>query len=301
MRVILVLSFLFISVHLSFSQIPMGDWRLFTPPGNARDITASSTHVYVALENGLLEREINSSEKFVWTAANYLSDIDLSAIHFDLNSNTLFIGYANGNLDLIKNNSVLNLPALLLANLSGNKRYNKFVSKDGFVYASTGVGIIKLDPIKREVRDSYFPFSSTVPILDVAFIGDTIFALSSNSIRYGNKNSIALADYTQWNTLPNVPSHAQGSFKELVTYQNKLILTYQHPDFQVDTIYIRETAEFEPIPELNNNRIYGITSYDNHLVFSSDGSVKDLDANFQVIENVFQYNPGEFVQGNREV
>ncbi len=301
MRVILIFIFLFIGVQLSFAQIPMGDWRLFTPPGNARDITASSTHVYVALENGLLEREINSSEKYVWTAANYLSDIDLSAIHFDSNSGTLFVGYANGNLDLIKNNSVLNLPALLLANLSGNKRYNKFASKDGLVYAATGIGIIKLDPIKSEVRDSYFPFSSTVPILDVAFIGDTIFALSSNSIRYGNKNNIALADYTQWSTLPNVPSHAQGSFKELVVYQNKLVLTYQHPDYQEDTIYVRETNEFEPIPELNNNQIYGITPYNDHLIFSADGSVINLDANFQVIENIFQYNTGEFVQGNRAI
>lgn len=298
---LLVIAIVVGSLCQVYGQIPMGDWRLFTPPGKARDITASETHVYAALENGLLESSLDGDALFLWTAANFLSDVDLTAVHYDVHSKTLFIGYANGNLDLIQDNTIYNLPALLLANVSGNKRYNKFISHEGFIYASTGVGIIKLDPIKREVRDTYFPFSTTTPIIDVAFKQDTIFALSPNAIRFGNKNSIALADFTQWSTLSNVPSTSQGAFNELVVFNNELLLSFDHPDYQVDTLYRRQINTFTPVAEVLNEDIRKLVAYPTKLLVATDGTVYDLDLEFEQNEIVFQYNVGEFVNAVKAI
>jgi hypothetical protein len=285
----------------SIAQVPMQDWRLFTPPSKAQKIAASSTHVYAILGNGLFEQQIDGDDNFLWTAANYLSDINLSSIYFDAPSQTLFVGYANGNLDLIKNNTLTNLPALLLSNVLGNKHYTKFVREGEFIYASTGIGILKIDPLKQEIRDTYYPFPTSTAILDVSFIGDTIFALSSNQIRYGIKNNIALADFSQWTTLQNVPTQTTGSFTELINFNNKLHLSYRHTEHQLDTLYVRETNNFTSITSLLDNKILSLSPYNNHLIVSCDGSVYDVGTDYTLIEQIFQYNIGEFVHANQAI
>jgi hypothetical protein len=78
----LILSLLIISIisPMTWSQIPMGTWRLFTPNNDARDIAYLNDKVYVAFENGLFEYDVESTEKFLWTAANYLSDVGLTSL-----------------------------------------------------------------------------------------------------------------------------------------------------------------------------------------------------------------------------
>lgn len=303
MRKILVFFFLFgwVMTPALFGQTPMGEWRLFTPPGKAIDITASSTHVYAALENGLLEREIDGAEKYLWTAANNLSDIDLSTVHYDATSQTLFIGYANGNLDLIKNNTVYNIPALLLANISGNKRYNTFTSSDGFVYAATGVGVIKFDPAKQEVRDTYFPFPTTTAIMDVAFKGDTIFALSGDRVRYGNKNNIALADYTQWNDYTLIPTASGGSYHSLLNKTGRLLLQFDSDTNFEDTLFIQEGSIFSPFNALLDKEIKSVSLSGENLLISTEGTLYELDAGFNQVDIVFQYSEGEYAYPNNAV
>lgn len=289
------------TIQLAVGQLAMRDWRLFTPPGKALDVDFSSTHVYAVLENGLLEREIESAEKYLWTAANFLSDVNLRTVHVHKPTNTVFVGYANGNIDLIRNNSVFNLPAILLASISGNKQINRFVSDGDYVYAATGIGIVKIDPVKREVRDSYFPTNNQNTIVDIAFVGDTIFALTPTTIRFGNKNNIALADFTQWQTLSNLPSSAQGSFSALHTYQDKLLLVFDHQANGLDTIYRRTGGVFEPVDGMEGYEINAVWSQDATLLLGVSGSVLQLDANFMVADNVFQYNEGQFVEPNHMV
>ena len=298
-KVIFILLLIWTYINPVISQVPMGEWKLYTPPGNARDITASPTHVYAALENGLLEREINGSEKYLWTAANYLSDVNITCVHYDAPSETVFIGYANGNIDLIKRNSVFNLPALLLASVMGNKRIHNFTSKDGLVYASTGIGIIKLDPIKREVRDTYYPTQNSTEIIDVAFIEDTIYALSSNQIFFANKNNVALADFAQWNSLLGVPSNSIGKFISLQNYQNKLLLIYDHPDFAKDTVYYRNSSTFEPLTVFNDFEVRSITFSNENIIVSSSGNVSVWSPQFEQLEVIYQYNVNESVDAQK--
>jgi len=105
--------------QLAWSQIPMGTWRLFTPNNDSRDIAYMNEKTYVAFENGLFEYDVESGEKFLWTAANYLSDVGLTSLCYAPVNNTLVVGYENGNLDLITNNVIFNLPALVLGEYFG--------------------------------------------------------------------------------------------------------------------------------------------------------------------------------------
>jgi hypothetical protein len=295
----LVLFFLMMA-SFSFAQLPMGSWRLFTPNNSPRDIVSNEKKVFVAFQNGLLEYDVESGEKDLWTAANYLSDINLTALCYAPVSNTVLVGYANGNIDLIENNVLFNLPALAIANVFGDKRINKMVYHEGFVYVATGIGILKVNPERREVADTYYPFSSAQTIKDVAFVGNTIYALSNSTIRYANANSPALADFTQWQTLSGVPQNTGGEFVNLINFQNELFLSFKTPyiTYATDTIYKRVNDVFEVQSEFNNKEIYKLHVDQNKLLVSMDLLLQVFDENMDIVEQIYQYNEGEAIRPN---
>lgn len=291
---------IFLSANLLNSQIPMGEWRMFTPNKDTRGIERIDDKIFVAFENGLLEHDIQSGENDLWTSANLLSDVGLTAIEVHQASKTLVIGYENGNLDLIRNNVIFNVPALILANVTGNKRINKMVSHEEFVYVACGLGILKLNPVRREIADTYHPFSNSTPVFDVVFKGDTIFALSQNSIRYANKNNIALADFTQWHTYSGIPNIGNASFKNLILFNDKLLLHAKTPmnSYSTDTLYQRVGSNFVILPQFLNFEIHDIRTQNGNLLFSADARLVEFDTNFNQVELIFQYDEGSFIAPN---
>ena len=130
----------------AMAQIGMGQWRLHIPANQTSDVVACNNLIYTAYENGLSEYDPQSGELSTWDIVSGLSDITISSI--GTHGNDLFVGYENGNLDLIRNNAVINIPAIKLAQFQGMKRINQIVSYGAYVYLATGFGIVKIDPAK---------------------------------------------------------------------------------------------------------------------------------------------------------
>lgn len=287
----------------AYAQIPMGEWRMFTPNKDPRGIERIDDKIYVAFENGLFEHDLSTGENDLWTAANFLSEAGLTALEVHAPSKTLVVSYENGNIDLIQNNVIFNLPALFLATVPGNKRINKMLSKDDFVYIACGLGILKINPVRREVADTYYPFQNSTPILDVAFHGDTIFALSQNSIRFADKNNIALADYTQWQTYTGVPNIGNASFRNLILFNDQLWLHCKTPanSYATDTIYRRNGISFSVVDQFLNFEIHDIRTQNGNLFFSADARFVEYDQNLNQIELIYQYDEGSFIAPNGAV
>src|SRR5690554_932409 len=111
----------------SFSQLGMGEWRMHVSPNSAIDVVHGENAVYAILEKGMLEYDLASGEQTLWTVADYLSDVSPTALAYDKTSNNLLIGYESGNLDLIRNNAVYNLPAIVQSTVNGIKKINSIV------------------------------------------------------------------------------------------------------------------------------------------------------------------------------
>lgn len=302
LKIKLVFFFVVVS-DMVCAQVPMGEWRMFTPNNDPRGIERIEDKIFVAFENGLFEHDIASGENDLWTAANYLSDVGLTAIEVHEPSKTLVISYENGNLDLIQNNVLINVPALVLATITGNKRINKMVSREDFVYVACGIGIMKLNPVRREIADTYYPFANSTPILDVAFHGDTIFALSQNSIRWANINNIALADFTQWETYAGVPNIDNASFRNLILFNDELWLQCKTPEtsYATDTVYRKNGENFSVVSELLNFEIHDIRVQNGNLLFSADARLAEYTPDLNAVEVIFQYDEGSFIAPNGAV
>jgi len=257
----------------SFAQIGTGQWRLHVANRKAIDIAKSNGSIFTAFENGLLEYDIDANETSIWTDVNGLSDINLTSLGTEPSTGALYVGYDNGNIDKISNNQVINIPAIRLAQISGNKRINKIVPHDGYIYFATGFSIVKIDAIKDEVKETFYPTLEGASIVDVAFRGDTIYALTSTKMLKANINNFALADPAEWEIDTRVNILTQHSYSDLESVNNELYILFRNDNYGLDTIYkITDTGNEIVINEPFSFEINSLNNYSNKLIVSTDGA-----------------------------
>ena len=275
---------LLISINL-FGQIGTGQWRLHVPNKNSFDVVVTNNIVYSAFKDGILEYDIANSEKSLWTNVNGLSDISITCLGLDSKNSSVYIGYENGNIDMLKNNHIANIPAIKLAQISGSKRINKIISFKNFIYIATNFAIIKFDPIKFEVRDTYYPTKNNDPILDLSFLNDSIFALTENQLYKGNLSNNSLADFTQWTIDSRVPMNINltTKYSEIEVVNDQFYLLYSAPDYGKDTVYCIKNTGLELV--FNKSESYEINSLntiDGKLAVNIDAGVKVMNSDYSL-------------------
>lgn len=264
---------LLLSIFPFFSQIPTGNWRIHPLSHKTIDLAYGNGVVYNAFENAILEYDIASGDKSTWTSVNALSDVGITSLFFDTYSQGLFVGYENGKIDYIKNNKVINIPAIVLSNVSGLKKVNNFNAYNQKVYCSTGFGIVVIDPIKLEVSDTYYPTSNNTSIIDVDFANDSIFALTNTTLLKAKLSNPILADYSQWSQEANLPTLSSTSiYKDIVFLNDELYVLQQDPAYASDSVFCVKATGLEHVSQhIFNLEIYSISTFNNQIVVNVDG------------------------------
>jgi hypothetical protein len=235
-----IFGFLFLLINtVVFSQIGTGEWRFHTATSKAIDVAVTEDKVYTALENGLLTLDIsNSDETELFNILNGLSDISISRLYWDEVESALFIGYENGNIDKLKNGKIYNIPAIKLAAVASSKRINSFIRFQDFIYVSTDFAIIQLNPIKNEVKDSFYPTNGIEKINAISFVGDTILALTPSKLLRGLINNPAIAASSEWTTDFRLQVLNQNRYKEMEEINDKLFILFQHSEYGKDSLFV---------------------------------------------------------------
>ena len=283
------LFFVFLAIQTSMlGQIGTGQWRFHVPNRQALDVLKINQSVFAAFENGLLEYDTDSHEKSSWNYVNGLSDQGLTCLgNFN---DALFIGYANGNIDKLSNNQVTNIPAIKLAQIQGDKRVNKFVENDGFLYVATGFSIVKLDPSKNEVRDTYYPTIENTAILDIAFKGDTIFALTATKLLKAHKTALALADPSQWSIDTRLDILSENTYKDIEVFNANIYVLFCNSSYGKDRVYELSSSGLNRITEDTVYlEIYSLNTSDGKFSINMDGSVQLLNSDLSVHKNYTAY------------
>lgn len=269
------------------AQVGTGQWRLHVPSNKAIDVVAENNVVYTAFEAGLMEYDIASSETSLWTDVNGLSDVSLTCLGYDKIHNALYIGYENGNIDVLQNNRITNVPAIRLAQVSGVKRINKIVSFDKYLYFATSFSVVKFDPVKMEVRDTYYPTNGNQPIIDVSFQNDTIFALTNSKLFKGYINNVSLADSSQWSIDSRVPVLTSNGYSDLESVDNQLYISYVYPEYGKDTVYCIKNGRMERVTDPTMNlEVYSLQNIDGKLGVNIDLAVYTYNSDYSMASNM---------------
>jgi hypothetical protein len=294
MRILSFILIVFISISLK-AQIGTGEWRFHSTTKAAIDVVATEEYVYTAFENGLSVLTISDRSIELLNVLNGLSDIEISCLFYDEDDNSLYIGYANGNIDRMKDGKIINIPALSLASVSNSKSINRFVKKDDFIYAACDFAILKIDPIKSEIKDTYYPTNSLEALNDICFKGDTVYALSPTKLLAGVLSNPALADASQWDVDTRLLVQNGVTFKEIENFNDHLVVLMQIEGSAADTVIKLTQTGSEVISSFPwQAKINSINVLNNgKLAFNVNGAYVEKDQNFN---EVLFYGFGTFNQ-----
>ena len=275
----LFILFLFVSV-VAYAQIGTGTWRFHSATSKAIAIAASESTVFTAFENGLFEYDIASKEKKLWTAINGLSDIEISCLYFYAETNQLYIGYKNGNIDVLKEGAIFNIPALKLASIPYSKKINSFRRNGDFILAATDFSIVKINDVKKEIKDTYYPTDGLEKIVDVAVKADTLFALTPSKLLYAIYTNPALPDPSQWTTDTRLPQISTNFYAGLEKVSTIFFVLFKTPMYGSDTIF-RLTSNGKEVfaPSPFSLEINSISASDSYLHVNTEGGISLFNAN----------------------
>lgn len=230
--------FIFISLLFSFlgnAQTPMNSWQIHFSVSSSTDIATTDNAIYMATANGISKYDTDDNSVSTITLANGLSDLNISAIN--AKDNVVIIGYLNGNIDIINQNEIINVPWINKFQISGSKKINNFYFDGNNIYIATNLGIVVYNILKNEIEDTYNPYLNS-EVNDITINNDTIYAATNNGIYFAHKSSDFLNDYTKWNKKTDLPLHLTNSkISDIETFNNQLFFISQSLNYNEDTLY----------------------------------------------------------------
>ena len=288
---------------MSFSQIGTGEWRIHSENKNAKDVTSIGNSIFFAFDAAVLEYDDAYKEYARWDITNGLSDIKITTLGVHESSKSVFIGYENGNLDQMIDGRVTNIPGIKLASILGSKKINSIKSNGSFVYLATGLGVVKVDPRKNEIRDTYYPGESLEEIIEVTFKGDSIYALTSTKLYVGNLNNPALADPNQWSIdtrLADLSTTTNFVYKDIECLNDSLYFLKNYTGWGSDSVFVVRNSENANIIDLQDFGQLNSLQIDNgKLVMNGEGIVVVFNPDYSVHFITQNYNNGVQISTNK--
>ncbi|MDG1718229.1 MAG: two-component regulator propeller domain-containing protein [Flavobacteriales bacterium] len=230
-RIVLSLVILAHFVPTKGQNVPTYSWQEHLSFQNAKCIVEVENNIYCATENGLFyynkdDYTINRLNKI-----NGLSDIGISSLAYDKENKMVVIAYNNTNIDLMKDEGIVNIPDIKLKEITGNKEINNITINNDIAYLSCSFGLVLIDLEKEEIKDTYkIGEGGNFVSINDCYIDDTcVFVGTSDGAYFADKNSNSLFDFNSWTKHPSYPSEVS----EIIVNSWGILFNNQYPYVKV--------------------------------------------------------------------
>ena len=182
-----MLSFCWILLFQSQGQSipPIGQWREHVPFSNVFHVVQSGGLIYSVSPFGYILYDPIKKELQRKTKVSGLNGSRIIKFAKDPATEKIAVVYSNFNMDIIEEDKVYNIPDIFLKATAVDKTINNLVWQNNLLYVSTNLGIIVVDPIRKEIKDTY-KTATQLPgsrINQVSFLGSDIYAATSIGIK----------------------------------------------------------------------------------------------------------------------
>lgn len=294
---ILVVFVLLLSLK-SIAQLAIGDWRTHLSYRQAIGVAEGGGKVFCISQGGIFSYSKSDNAIETLTKLNGLSDFTASAINYDEASATLVIGYKNGNIDIIKNGIIYNVPDIKIKTITGNKAINNIFFKDNTAFLSCGFGVIALNIEKKEIRSTYYigPLGTAINIREITSDGINLFAATNTGIVSAPLNAPNLADYNYWTQQAGLPV---GIYNTITFFNGNIYANLSRNltsgIWEKDTVYKYNGSVWTKTGIVNGN-FKRLRNNANSLVVTTEYEIKRFDTNENLLS--FNYNYfGAFADG----
>lgn len=260
---------LFISTALT-AQIKVGEWRDHLNYNNTIDLIEKDDRIIVASTTALFYMDKSTKELTRFSTLDGLSEIEISSIAYDKKRDIVIIGYNSGNIDVIVDDEIKNIPEILnTTNITGNKKINHIYIHNDYALLSCNFGIVKFDLKKIEISDTYKLGidNANKPIIQSTVFKDTIYAATDHGIFKAYVNHPLLSFSENWshfhlNGLIPDSSHinAIASTDDYMMFNNPSETTINEKQF------ILKDNILSAAPENNIYKVNAIKSLNNKIL-----------------------------------
>jgi hypothetical protein len=208
---------------IPFGQSRIGGWKAhvsFTP---VIAVAETPEAIAGATAGGIFLTEKNGLQITTKTKSEGLSEVGISAIAYSAGTGFLLIGYESGNLDLLKNDHITNLPDLTRKTELPDKTIHRIVCEGSFAYLCCAFGIVKIDIQKAEVAETWDlgPNNDLDAVFDLTTFNNYWYAATNRGIFRAAMAGSNLQDYRNWQLQTALPQ-PDAAFSSFVQYDGLL-------------------------------------------------------------------------------
>ncbi len=257
MKKLLLLLFPF---FMQAQDVAIGHWKDYLSYNSASYITEAENKIYCVANGGLFYINKNDETINRLSKITGLSDVGIKQVAYSYELDIVIITYKNCNVDLLKNNHIINISDIKRKEITGIKSINNITIRKNIAYLSTSIGLILVDLENEEIKDTYNlgDASSAYKINGCAFLGDSIITATSQGLFYANVNDPNLSDYSSWSVF-----QAQTNEE---TYDN---IVYGNGNINGDYWYETRSVNY-------NNSTLVRTKFDRVEITKDDGAYIEL-------------------------
>jgi hypothetical protein len=234
----LLILLLYSSFSFAQSSIPaIGFWREHLPYGSTIDVTASAKKIYTATPYNIYSVDVSTKEVERYSTINGLSETGISTIKYDLVTNKLYIGYTNSNIDIIDLKRINNIPGLKRQTISGDKTIYHFFADGDVCYVSTGLGVLVLNSVKLEIKDSWLIGDNGGYVKTNMFTKNQSFfyAATDEGLKRTTTSNANAADYRTWNNLSGTSGLSKAPAKGVINAGDNIYVLQNDSVFKLNS------------------------------------------------------------------
>ena len=222
--------FLFLFSSIAARSQAIGAWQDHLPYSNAVALCEGKGKLYTAVKSALFVYDPEDGSLQKLSKANGLSDISKwstgnhSQIAYYPALDLLLVAYTNGNIDLVKGQKIINIPDIKNASVLGTKKINRIRFIGNYAYLSTSFGIVAVDLINYQIKDTYRLRGVGLNCMDmVEFEGYFYAATDEGLFRAPSDGSVNLLNFQSWEGVSG-GSIAPGACDHVFIFDNRLML-----------------------------------------------------------------------------
>lgn len=233
----LLIAALVFSIVVFAQKIPIGSWQSHYSYLTANTIENIKGKVFVGSHH-LVSYSLADQDYTTYSKVNGMSDVNVKLIRYDAATDFSILIYENSNIDLMQGETFFNMPDIKNLNITGSKKINNVYFKNKLMYLATDFGIIVLNPVKKEIKETFIlqNASNVLSIKDITTYHTDFYAATSNGIYKANENNAALQNFSSWQLVNATPVDFILNFKDsLYAASSKVIYTVNNNS--LNTVY----------------------------------------------------------------
>jgi hypothetical protein len=161
---------------------PLGQWREHYNNKSVLHLV-NGNYLYGATTNQVFSIDAKNNIQFLGKS-NGLHEIEIATISWDPTQSQLMIAYKNSNIDIVKGDEIFSIADIYLSKLYANKKINSIQILGPWALISTHFGIVVVDLIKHEIKDTWFTNNARQAVITYQTIStsDSLYALTEDGL-----------------------------------------------------------------------------------------------------------------------